>query len=188
MGVFLSATRDAFGYLEDALGYRSDDRAPGRVSYRGQGVVITVLYDDQRSYELSIDIKREGQASPGFDFGEALRSCGAPADLPSCFQVSDETRLPKFIAELAGSLQAHCAELLSGDARAFRRLQELRDSECSAFEQERTLKQAREKAARAWQAGDYAAVIEALQPLEALLSPSERKRLAIARRKLSEAG
>lgn len=175
MGAFESATLEAFDYLFSELGFRITDRSPISLTYHGNGCFVIIRHDFQRSYELTLDLGKEGQPSPLFNFGEALRSCGAPADLPSSYQISDDAKLPMFLGKLADNLRDYCSDLLQGNAQAFQRLQQLRESESETFGQERDLRYARDDAKQAWAVGNYGKVITALQPHENFLSKSKKK-------------
>ena len=185
MDVFESATVEAFDYLFSELGFQIADRSPNSLTYHGNGCFVIIRHDSHRSYELTLDLGKEGQPSPMFNFGEALRSCGAPADLPSSYQISDDTKLPMFLEKLADNLRNYCSDLLLGNAQAFQRLQQLREWECEAFGQERDLRYARDDANQAWAVGNYGKVVTTLQPHENLLSKSEKIKLELARKKVS---
>ncbi len=188
MGTFEDEVGNAFGYLERDFGYRITARSSDLITYGGNGVVVAVGYDSQRSYEVSVDLGEEGKGHPRFDLGEALRSCDAPKNLPSAYQVSDRVDLPRFLGDLAKNLRQYCSELLRGDQQAFERLQRLQEIECEKFGQERDLRYARNRAAQAWAVKDYERVISALAPHEGALSESEEMKLTFARKKRAEAG
>ncbi|MCE2424991.1 MAG: hypothetical protein J4F45_07795 [Pseudomonadales bacterium] len=162
------------------------ERFPGLTTYRGNGVVVTVSYDFNRSYELSLDLGQE--SPPMFSFDEVLRSCNAPAEVPSSYQITDESKLLKFIGELATSLRSYCSKLLVGDTQAFRCLNNLRVTQCNTFNRERELGYARQEMKQAWSSGDYQGVIDALTPHEYSLTKAERIKLAISRKKLGRTG
>lgn len=160
-------------------------RSRGLITYRSNGVVVTISHDFNRSYELSLFVGQEDPPAPMFDFGVALRSCNAPAGVPSSYQVSDEARLPKFVGELAGSLRSYCSDLLVGETQAFRQLEELFQVECDAFERERKSRYARGDADQAWSARDYQQVVDVLDPHEASLGKVEKRKLELARKKVA---
>ena len=175
---------NAFRYLVDDFGYQLAKRSRGLITYRGNGVFVTISHDFNGLCELSLFLGEENHLL-SFAFGKALRSCNAPAELPSSYQVSDEARLPKVIGELANSLRSHCSELLVGDRQAFRQLEKLQEVECNAFERDRRLRSAREAANQAWSTGDYQQLIDAFSPHEDALRKSEKMKLEFARKKLA---
>lgn len=185
MSVFETATLNAFGYLVSEFGYKVVEQSPGVVVYRGSRVVVTIRHDFNRSYELALDFGEENQLPPHFNFGEALRACGAPAKLPASYQVSAETKLPKFVDALAGSLRSYCCELLLGAPKAFQQLRNLREAECETFGRERELRYARDAAGKAWSLGDYQQVVNVLKPHDGSLSKPEKMKLEIARKKVA---
>ncbi|MCP5071960.1 MAG: hypothetical protein GY947_01530 [Rhodobacteraceae bacterium] len=185
MSIFETATRNAFAFLVDELGYEATVSLPDRVEYQSNGLVVTVSYDHNRSCELTVGLGSVNQLGPQFNFGETLRSCGAPVDLPSAYQVSDKNRLIHFLGELAENLRRYCTELLTGDAPAFDRLKRLREIECEAFERENKLRKVRSDANQAWATGNFQRVVRILQPHESELGKLEKRKLDFSRKKNS---
>jgi len=183
MSMFKTSTQSAFKFLSQEFGFEARAKND-EVSYRKGELCIIVRYDLGRSYELVIDLGKEGQSDPMFDFGEALRSCNAPKEIASAYQVSSPESLPKFLEHLATSLKEYCGALLKSDEEAWKKLEQQREIECATFNEERELRYAREDASQAWDAGDFQLVVQLLSPFESLLNKAEQMRLSFARKKM----
>ncbi len=66
----------------------------------------------------------------------------------------------------------------------FAEVAKYREMESSAYALKRDLQYARSKAEEAWLSKNYAVVVYSYKPFDALLTPSERKRLSIAEKRI----
>lgn len=185
--VFNEVVRAAFAFLVSSYRFRLVEERENYFRFENDRVVVVLVYDRLRSYEISVALGLKGDAQPLFDLPEVLRSRGVAAEQqPAGYQTASDEVVRRLIAQMSSVLTQHGAELLSGDSLAWRKLNALRDAECLEFAQRHALGFARSKADAAWEKKDFPGVVAALSPLQALLSPTERKRLEYAGKKIRQ--
>jgi hypothetical protein len=182
---------EAFGFLVDRYALSLARAGPTKVVFEGKLVRVEVAYDADRSFELDVivtllDELAEMRPEPGYRLREILSAMGAPeASRFEVIQVEAADTLERSLHEMAAALDQYAGELLLGSVAAFRRVGRTRDEACRVYRDERELANARARAAEAWRAGRYAEVVQALSTVASLLSPSDIKRLRIARRRMT---
>jgi len=186
---FTSAALDAFAYLVSDFGFVTTRSDPEHVRFEGNGVFVSVRFDGRRSYELGVELGPLQPLYEGrerrFNLGEVLRLAGASeAEGLATVMVTEQAALERFTSRMATCLRRYGSPLLRGEQEAFKRLGALGDAESRAYQHRNELRFAVEDAQRAWKSGDYQQVVAALEPFEAELSASDRKRLAMARSRL----
>lgn len=179
---------EAFGFLESKYGYQCVESGPWRVTYRSSKVLVSAIFDGNRSYELGCEIGRTdnyaGSGEVPFNLGELLR-CEGEVDAQSSAQVTTAESLAKYAKHLASLLEKYGHPFLLGDDAAFGRLASLRNRECADYATGKRLQQARAKLEDAWRSKKYVQIVELLSPLQEWLEPSEVKKLQYARKQLS---
>ena len=179
--------RTAFAFLVSSHRFRLVEERENYFRLENDRVVVVLVYDRQRSYEMSVALGLKGDAQPLFDLPEVLRSRGVAAEQqPAGYQTASDDVMRRLVAQMSRVLEQHGAALLSGDSLAWRELNALRDAECLDYAQRRDLGFARSKADAAWKKKDFPGVVAALSPLQALLSPVELKRLEYAGKKIRQ--
>lgn len=155
--------------------------------YENPHLFLNVNFDNGRSYELGIEIGKQGARYPGppFSLAEILRLRDIQdAAFVSKLMISDEARLPNVLARLAELTIRYASDFLMGNDFSFAQVEKLRSKESAEFELASQLRHARSTVDGAWPARDYGAIVKVLEPLEQHLSPAEKKRLEYSRRKL----
>lgn len=156
--------------------------------YESDVAVLSVHFDNARSFELGIEIGKKLLRGPErpFTLGEVLRLRGVPdAAVIDGIMTPDTNKLSAALERTSELTAGHASEFLMGNNVAFGQLAQLRERESLAYALERDLRFARIKAEAAWAVKDYKSVIAALEQLERHLSPAERKRLDYSRKQLS---
>jgi hypothetical protein len=157
------------------------------VQYENDQVCLRINFDNGRSYELSVEFgKMDTQCSaPFFSLAEILRLQGIQdATFVNAPMVRDEEGLQVVLARLAELTVRHAADFLKGNSLSFDQVAELRNKESTEFELDAQLRHARSAVDAAWSTRDYMTIINVLTPLEAYLSPVEKKRLDYSKSKV----
>lgn len=173
----VAAAAPAFQDLITRFGYTLAQTGPELVRYDGRGVSVWVRFDRHRSYELGVEIVRGERR---FSLGEVLRLAGADDGVATA-QVVQQAALSRAVEGMARALVTYGADVLRGDAIAFENLAALSQNEAAAYQHANDLRFAISDARAAWDRGDFAQVVATLTPFEPALSPSELKRLEMAR-------
>lgn len=173
----------------DPVAQRSDlvcvDSTERTVRYENEIVFLIVNLDNDRSYELGVEIGKRDARFPGppFSLAEVLRLRGVEDTISvNALIVSDETRLRTGLARLADLTARYASDLLMGSDFSFMQVAKLRDIESAELWLASQLRFARSTSETAWAMRDYQGVIKALEPVELHLSPAEKKRLDYSRK------
>ncbi len=186
--LFSSAARRQFDPVAQQFGLvcmASDEQG---LRYENDNVFLDVNFDNGRSYELGVEIRKRHTQYPGppFSLAEILRLRSVQdAAFVSGLMISNESRLPDILSRLARLTRDHAADFLMGNDFSFAQVEKLRNQESAEYELASQLRYARATVDMAWPARDYEAVVKALEPLESHLSPSEKKRLEYSRKQMS---
>jgi hypothetical protein len=107
------------------------------------------------------------------------------ADVPDRtrpFEVIDETRLKPFLDKLAEDMRKHGRLALAGDRMFYRRLATFTSAQSQALMRNMELSRVRSAADKAWHKRDFDRLIALYTPVDNHLSPSEKARLAYAKK------
>ncbi len=186
---FSSVVVNAFVFLEDKHGFCIRERGRSTVIYESPMIVASLFYDDQRSFEVSLGLRRKSDPQPLFAFDEILRSLDVPSTIwafgSTARTLADAQRL---IEKMAAIMASYATPLLEGDNRAWERIAEQRRKESQNYALERDLRMARAEADVAWRKKDYASVVRALKPLRAALTATEIGKLEFAEKQIRNPG
>lgn len=155
--------------------------------YESDKVFLKVNFDNDRSYELAVEIGQRDDRSPGppFSLAEVLRLRGVQdATFVGGLIVSDFARLRDILARLAELTIRHASDFLMGSELSFVQVAKLREKESAEFELASELRYVRSTTEAAWAVRDYKRVVKALESVEPHLSQAERRRLEYARKQL----
>lgn len=154
------------------------------VGFQNDAVFLQVLFDVGRSYEIGVEIGQipgAGVPERPFNIAEVLRLRNASdAAYVANLEASQSESREHAIIRLAGITKNWAAELLSGSVQAFVRLGRFRNAECADYAMKRDIGYARHNAEAAWEKKDYVGVVNAYRPVDAALTPAERRRLEYA--------
>lgn len=181
---FPALVRDAFGFLA-GNGFEVVREERALVVYRSDACEVSLFYDDQRSFEISLGVSRLNPPdTPSFSFEEILRAQGVPPDeWPGGYAARTLNDASALLEQIGRILHRHALQLLNGDKGAWRQLEAQRKADCLEYAKETRLRQARSQAEAAWAKRDYPKVIAALESVEsAWLSKAELAKLDYARR------
>lgn len=174
-----------FDFLVSERGYRCVESNPHRVRFESPATYVELVFDGDRSYELSLLVGKIGSADAPFAMEEVLRLRDAPEVASfSLVQVTTQESLAKWIAKLAEVLLAYGDDLIEGNEVGFAALASQRRRDVQEYALQRDLQAARADAELAWRRKDYAAVIKSLKPLRTALTAAEVKKLEFAERRL----
>lgn len=178
---FQALAEEQFGFLVTEKGYTWAESTPSRVRFESPQVFIDLIFDAGNSYQLGLLVGRKGAEGPPFRIDEILRLRHAPeATSFELIQVTTGEALALWLGKLAGALRTYGDDFIAGNERSFEEVAGLRHAEVREYALERELRAARADADAAWHRKDYAAVIEAFEPVRALLTPGELAKLEFA--------
>lgn len=184
---FNDLVRTAFAFLVADYRFRLLDEQEKYLRFESKSIVVVLAYDQQRSYEINLGLGLQGDPQPLFDLGEVLRSRGVESEKhPAGYQAQASEVVRNLVLKMADLLERYGAELLRGDAKAWHELKALREMECSEYARQRDLGYARSNASAAWDRKDFFGVVRALSPWQAVLSPTDLKRLEYAKKQIRE--
>jgi hypothetical protein len=182
---FEEAVLSAFTFLVAEYGFAQTSGNSSCVTFARDGVIVTVE-QDRRSFEVTAFVERQGIAER-FSVWEIARLAHAPSVTEHTFlQASTAQAVQGVVPRLAQLLREHGRAALRGDLGFFARLRELQINESGRFLQEGRLRWIREQLREAWDRRNYQRVVDLLSEVEPILSPSEREKLAYARRQLQD--
>jgi hypothetical protein len=177
---FISAVHEHFGFLCDHYHFQiQEDKLD--VIFTSKRLSVRFLYEP-RLAEIEIVFQAAGDrkiyplaAIVEFESPQDAKSLGLMVDS------SEDIRL--VLSGAATLMQRHGDQFLSGRAHAFAALRAHCLQRNHEFIERDSLRRALADATQAWEAQNYRAVIAALEPMEGSLSPSQRAKLQIARKR-----
>jgi hypothetical protein len=179
---FKDAVLSSFKFLGD-FGLRRVEEGVTLVRYESSEVFMNV-YHGRASYELGVEIGRLTEPESRLSIIDVV--CWAGAETAEgfgqhvMFQVSSGEGLREFVPKLAALVKKYAVRLLRGDEDAYRSALESRAKRYAEEEKEGNLRVVRSKADAAWQAKDYALVVDLYGPVRQNLTEVEAKKLAYA--------
>ena len=183
---FKDAVLSNFKFLSD-FGLRGVEEKVTLVRYESSDVFLNV-YHGRASYELGVEIGRLREPDTRVSIFDVLRCAGAEKAegfrQHVVFQVSSKEAVREFVPKLAALVKKYAIPLLRGDEDAYRIALESRAKRYAKEVKEGNLRIVRSKADAAWQAKDYAQVVELYRPVRVDLTEAEAKKLAYAERQV----
>jgi hypothetical protein len=178
-----------FSFLA-AHGLKRVQSGPTFVRFESRRAYVNV-YHGRRSFELGLEvgpIEAKGVEEAPFSMSEIVRLLEPEkADGHRNFATHTADGVHEGVRRLASLFRGYVEAGLLSDPGLFGRLERQRAAWSQSFARNVNLTQARRKLDAAWHARDYAKVVEPLEPLRADLTPSELKKLALAKKRLQEA-
>ena len=171
-----------FKFLGD-FGLRPVDEKVTLVRYESAGVFLNV-YHGRASFELGVEIGRFKEPETRLSVFDVVRWAGAEKaegfGQHVLFQVSSREGVQEFVPKLALLVKKYATPFLRGSEDAYRTALESRAKRYADEVRESNLRVVRSKADAAWQAKDYAQVVELYGPVREDLTEVEVKKLAYA--------
>jgi hypothetical protein len=181
--------RSAFGFAEAALvafgflveqGFEPDEVCSTLVRFR-RGAVVANVYHGRRSYEIRFEVVRERQT---WTIGSILAMVDpVKAEEFRYARAVTPDAVPAGLAQLAAVVQQYAAPALNDDSTFYRALEEWAARWRTKYEMDVREKQVRPKANAAFKAGEYAKAVLLYLEIEERLTPVERQKLELARRR-----
>lgn len=183
---FGSIVEEAFGFLNLNYGFRPVEKERATVVYESLAIFVSLFYDDQRSFEVSLGLGRKCDLNPSYTFEEILRSQSVPLALwPSGYSAKTLSDAQILIEKMSEIIASYAVPLLEGDAASWARITEQRRGDCETYAAATSLANAKRAASAAWAAKDYPKVVEALEAVETSLSKTDSTKLAYAKQAIS---
>jgi hypothetical protein len=178
---FSSAVCQRFRFL-DALGYQQTELADSYVRYE-RGSIAVEIYHGRQSYELGVNLVRNGVSYSLEEMLELHRSYGGNATFEP-FAATDQHGIEIGVDRLAAMLQS-CIQLVhtgdTGDTHVYRELDQRRAAVSKNLALDVLAEQLRPKAELAFRAKDYRRAAEFYDQIRERLSLSELRKLEIAK-------
>lgn len=176
-----------FDFLNLNHGFSPVGKERATVVYDSPDIYVTLFYDDQRSFEVSLGLGRKNDLNLSFTFEEILRSQSVPFNLwPSGYSAKTLFDVQRLLEKMSKIVSEYAVPLLEGDVDSWARLAAQRKSDCFNYAATTSLANAKRTADTAWAVKDYVKVVDALRSVEPSLSNTDLAKLAYAKQFLSE--
>lgn len=174
---FADAVSRSFAFLTD-LGFSQVESSPTFVRYRKGGVEADV-YHGRQSYELGFEIGRD---EVKYSMSELIRAADPEtARQYRNFIATTQGALTEGLARLQGLIKRYGQRALQADPAFFVALGNQRKAWAEGYALEVLEGQLRPKADEAFRRGNYREAAELYERIQSRLTPTELKKLAIAR-------
>jgi hypothetical protein len=185
---FVEEVIAAFDFLTSEYGFRLVKAEVTFVRYETPEVFVNI-YHGRASYELGVEIgcfaDTVDSAERHYSLVEIIELASAKAESGYTFyQASTPERVKTWVLRLAALVRKYADKALQGDALTFEQLREVRSRLSHEYLTAMKLRRIREQVNKAWQAKDYAKVVELYEQVRDDLSPAEQKKLEYARKHL----
>jgi hypothetical protein len=182
---FAAAVRKHFGWLPE-LGLHETSASAYHVDFESDAVRLRLLHD-RLSYEISASFARRshpGELRDSYSYGALLAVVdpSAAADYRDVAATMPDT-VRTGVARLAGRLRRDGTPALAGEAAVYDELAHAALLAGEAMAAHSRRRAYGERAETAWQSKDWPEVVAAYSPYVADLTPPERRRLELARRR-----
>jgi hypothetical protein len=180
---FRDTVLSSFKFLTE-VGLRPVQKHSTLVRYESADVFVNV-YHGRVSFELGVEIGRLNEPEQEkLTIGDIVASAGAEKaegfGQHVMFQVSSPDGVREFVPKLADLVQKYALPFVKGYATAYREALQARSRAADQYMKQVNLRQVRSKTDAAWQAKDYARVVELYSQMRSELSEIESKRLVYA--------
>lgn len=172
----------AFDFLNHNHGFRPVEKERSTVVYDSPKIYISLFYDDQRSFEVSLGLGQKHDPNPSYTFEEILRSQSVPFSLwPSGYSAKNLVDAQHLLEKMSKIVSGYAITLLEGDNDTWERISAQRRVDCLNYAASTSLANAKRAADIAWAAKDYVKVVKALRSVEPSLSKTDLAKLAYAK-------
>ena len=167
-------------------GFHPVSTRSNEVTYKSTKVLISIFYDDHRSFEVDVSVRKLTDVEPAYSLDEIFDVLKVPlSERPMGYSVLGPEDLKLLVIRITELLETYACEFLDGNCEAWSRLLTQRARDSAAVFASVKLKDAKVAAQAAWSSGNYAAVVKAFEGFVSLLSPSELAKLKFARRRIN---
>jgi hypothetical protein len=179
---FKETVLSSFKFLGDS-GLRPVEEEVTLVRYESSEVFVNVFHG-RASFELGVEIGRLNEPAEKLTLYDIVAWAGAEKTegfgQHVAFQVSSRKGVHELVPKLAVLIKKHAAPLLRGDRAAYHSALAIQSERAGQYAMEVNLGQVRSKAEAAWQAKDYAQVIELYDSMRKDLTEVQAKKLIYA--------
>ena len=181
---FEEAALSAFAFLSREFGFTLVEQSPTRLVY-AKGPVRVAVSLDKNSFELRCNLL-VGEPPETYTVWELARLYQDTTVHERTFlQASSPGTVAKLVPQMADLLRQHGQDALTGRSGVFDRLRGLQLRESDAFLLAGRLSRMREQVSESWKLGEFGRIVQLMEPFEESLTPSERERLVVARRRMN---
>jgi hypothetical protein len=175
-----------FSFLVSKFGFKSAVVSEGEVRFDSSNVIVLLIYDFLRSYEVDFSVQLKMNASQPFhSLGELLRFRGIDNSKKyECFASQDLKAVENYLQNVACIVEKEFGELLMGNVDQFSQLDAFRSKEAQEYTNEHRDKVLRSRAAIEWDRKDFSAFIKTMNSIDAELTETEKKKIEIAKKNL----
>lgn len=176
---FPHSVEQRFAFLSE-VGFTQVEALPTIVRYR-KGDIELAVHHGRKSFEIGVEICRAGDRS---SMSEIIR-LGDPHAADSYRNPTAQTAAEVLagVEKVASTLQRYGEQALRGDAEIFAKLQRQRRTWSETYALDVLADQVRSKAEAAFREGRYREAAELYEKISPRLTPTEQKKLAVARRR-----
>ena len=177
---FANAVTERFGFLDD-LGFSVLELLPTIVRY-GRSDIVVDVYHGRQSYELDLGIERSGVR---YSLSELIRTTDPHAVAQyRNFAATTPSGIAEGLTRLAELVKRYGKLALQGDAEFFIALEKQRAAWAEGYALDVLAEQIRPKAETAFREGHYQEAADLHEKIAPRLSPAERQKLAVARKRM----
>jgi len=181
---FVEISREKFKFLENKYGSLIEVISDGELIWCFNGYSLRIVYDNKRSYELDVLLKKDGDSS-SFSLRKLARYAGVTLENNIWFQASTEERMETIVTKMADILSRVCDRIPLFASETIYNLQQQRSRECLAYAKRLELEMVRLEAEKAWHERDYVAIKALYEPFLNDLLKSEIRKYEYALRQLN---
>jgi hypothetical protein len=184
---FAPAVLASFRFLGE-FGLHPVKQNPTFVRYESPAVFVNI-YHGRSSFELGVEVGRLAESALPVTLFEIVNAADA-ADAEGfghhvMFQVGTAEGVAQFVPKLASLIEKYGVPFLRGQEDAYRDIEQRRSQHIVQNQKEQNLRNTRAKVEVAWQAKDFAKVVEQFNPVRSDLTEIETRKLSYAQKHLS---
>jgi hypothetical protein len=186
---FMQSVLANFSFLLD-LGFRPVQEEVTFVRYESPTVFVNI-YHGRSSFELGVEVGGLGEPLEAISLYDIISWAGA-LDAEGfgqhvMFQVSSEEGVQQFVPRLASLVQRYGMPFLQGNYTAYTEVLEARSHAAADYEKQVQLLDLRRRAESAWEAKNFAEVVELYGSMKPNMTTVEVKRLDYAEKQVLKA-
>src|SRR5690349_15884302 len=166
---FVEEVLAAFDFLTSEYGFRIVEVEVTFVRYETAEVFVNI-YHGRSSYELGVEVGCFAGMIDSFErkfwIGDFIDWAGARGETNFTFAMASSPEKVKYwMPRLAALVRKYAGKALSGDALTFAQLLEVQTRVAHEYWKEHDLRRLKEEVHTAWQAKNYAKVVELYEPV-----------------------
>ena len=178
---FLEYVQKAFIFLKLEYDFLCTNQSETNIRFEGNGVFVSIYFGRQ-SYEIGLEIGLiEDRLTNGYGLGSLISYHRQNKDKQFRFSIAKTREQVNFsVNDLAKLLKECGKKALRGDKNVYRQLK----SDANAYWEDIRTSKIRIDAAKSFSKGDYKTSISLYEKISNNLSPSENKKIKIAKNKV----